>query len=220
MRSNPRISLNKLAEYIVARPARQRTIIKDQKHPSDFIVARYRLAEEAIRSFILQPQTNSLQNAISTISALAHNSDWSKQNAELCQDALIYFMTLKDRLTFDGLLPSLGSDNAPKMHVSGVDISVRPDILLNDSHGNIVGALKLYINKSFPLNDESGKYISTVLYRYIADNISSESNASPQLCIVVDVFAQHIYQAAKTYKRSMSDIQAACETISILWTAL
>lgn len=220
MRSNPRISLNKLAEYIFARPGRQQTIIRDQKRPNDFIVARYRLAEEAIKNFILQPQQNSLQNAIAAISTLEHNSDWSKQNADLCQDALIHFMTLKDRLTFDGFIPNLGSDNAPKMTVSGVNVSVRPEIILSDNANHIVGALKLYINKSNPLTDESGKYISTVVHRYLAEVISSDNYVSPGLCVVADVFGQTVHVAPKAYKRSMADIYSACQNIAILWSAL
>ncbi len=220
MRSEPRISLNKLAEYIFARPGRQQTIIRDQKRPSDFIVARYHWAEEAIKNFILRPQQNSLQNAIAAISTLEHSSDWSKQNADLCQDALIHFMTLKDRLVFDGFTPVLGSDSAPKMIVSGVNVSVRPEILLSDNAKNIVGALKLYINKSNPLTDESGKYISTVLYRYLAEVVSSENCVVPGLCVVVDVFGQTVHIAPKTYKRSMVDINCACQNIAILWPAL
>ena len=220
MRFEPRISLNKLAEYIIARPGRQQTIIRDQKRPSDFIVARYHLAEEAIKNFILRPQQNFLQNAIAAISTLEHDSDWSKQNADLCQDALIHFMTLKDRLIFDGFTPILGSDNVPKMSISGVNVSVRPEILLSDSSNNTVGALKLYINKSHPLTDEPGKYISTVLYRYLAEVISSENCVVPGFCTVVDVFGQTVHVAPKTYKRSMADVNSACQHIAILWPAL
>lgn len=220
MRNTPRISLNKLAEYIFARPARQQTIIRDQKKPSDFIVARYRLAEEAIKNFILQPEQNSLQKAIGAISSLEHNSEWSKQNADLCHDALIHFMTIQEDLSFNGLTPRVVSDVAQKMNISGVDVSVRPEILLFDNYDNIVGGLKLYINKSNPLTDESGKYISTVLYRHIVENISSENYVEHNLCIVIDVFGQTIHVAPKSFKRSMSDVTSACQNIAILWPAL
>ena len=46
--SAPKISLNKLGEYMNATPARRRRIIEDQIAPKDFVVARYTDARESI----------------------------------------------------------------------------------------------------------------------------------------------------------------------------
>src|SRR5689334_17747262 len=48
----PRISVNKLGQYLVSKAARQRSILYEQKFPADYITAYYRDAEEAISSFI------------------------------------------------------------------------------------------------------------------------------------------------------------------------
>jgi len=49
----PRISLNKLCEFMTASIPRQRRIIKDQKFPSDFMRVYYREAQEAVAMMIL-----------------------------------------------------------------------------------------------------------------------------------------------------------------------
>ncbi len=40
VRDTPRISLNKLGEYMTASPSRRRSIVRDQKRPKDAIVAQ------------------------------------------------------------------------------------------------------------------------------------------------------------------------------------
>jgi len=46
--NSPRISVNKLAEFMTAKPARQRQILRDQKYPSDFKVVFYKEASEGM----------------------------------------------------------------------------------------------------------------------------------------------------------------------------
>jgi hypothetical protein len=45
--TNP-ISINKLAEFMSAKPARQRQILRDQKYPTDFKGMYYKEATETI----------------------------------------------------------------------------------------------------------------------------------------------------------------------------
>jgi len=60
----PRISLNKLCEFMTASIPRQRRIIKDQKFPSDFM----RIYYEGVRS--TRQRLRDLQDACETIAAL------------------------------------------------------------------------------------------------------------------------------------------------------
>ena len=46
--NQPRISVNNLAEFITAKAARQRQILRDQKFPQDYKVMYYKEASEAI----------------------------------------------------------------------------------------------------------------------------------------------------------------------------
>lgn len=204
---------------MLAKPGRQQTIIKDQKRPDDFKASRYRLAYDAITNYIVQPNCFSLQNAVCSMTTLESDSDWTKQNAELCQAALIRFMAIAENISWNGLMPAPGDNTAPKMHLSGVDISVRPEILLQNGR-DIVGAIKLYINKGIPLTGDSGNYVSTILYRYLSTILSNEAIVDRKKCIVIDVFGQNIFYAPSAYKRTMHDVDAACKTISVLWDVL
>lgn len=46
--SKPRLSVNKLAEYLEASSTRRKKIVFDAKYPEKFIVTRYKEAREAI----------------------------------------------------------------------------------------------------------------------------------------------------------------------------
>ena len=45
---SPQISVNKLAEFMMAKGARQRQILKDQKFPTDFKGMYYKEASESV----------------------------------------------------------------------------------------------------------------------------------------------------------------------------
>jgi hypothetical protein len=49
----PRLSVNKLGEYMTAKAGRQYKILHDAKYPQDFIVAHYKDAAEAIAKAIV-----------------------------------------------------------------------------------------------------------------------------------------------------------------------
>ncbi len=50
--NQPRISINKLAEFTAAKAARQRQILRDQKYPTEFKGMYYKESSEAIASCI------------------------------------------------------------------------------------------------------------------------------------------------------------------------
>jgi hypothetical protein len=222
-RTNPRMSLNKLGEYLTAAmPGRRRSIIKEQREPKDFIVARYAQAEQAIREYFTthKPNTDQLQRAIASLSTMAHQESWEGQTADLCIKALISFLNIAEQVPTNGYTPVEGSNMVPKLNVSGLDISVRPEVLLTDPEdGAIVGGIKLYLGKTHPLSDDAMTIVSTVLYRYLAETLSDEARVASENCFVVDVFAGKVVHAPRTYKRNMQHVRAACNEIATLWRA-
>jgi len=50
--SKPKISLNKLGEYLDATPSRRKRIIQDQQNPQAFKAVRYQDARECITEYI------------------------------------------------------------------------------------------------------------------------------------------------------------------------
>jgi hypothetical protein len=51
-RDEPRISVNKLAQYVTSRATRQNQILRTAKFPPDYITTYYREAAEAIARFL------------------------------------------------------------------------------------------------------------------------------------------------------------------------
>lgn len=222
-RANPRISLNKLGEYLTAAmPGRRRSIIKEQRKPKDFIVARYAQAEQAIKEYFTtyKPNTDQLRRAIASLSAMAHQESWEGQNADLCTQALISFLSIAEQVPTNGYAPVEGNNMVPKLKLAGLDVSVRPEVLLTDpDSGAIVGGIKLYLGKTHPLSGDAMAIVSTVLYRYLAETLSDDAVVAPQNCFVVDVFAGKVVHAPRAYKRSMQHVRAACNEIATLWRA-
>jgi len=217
------MSLNKLGEYLTAtKPGRRRSIIRAQRQPKDFIVARYTDAEKAIKQFITAPtpDTDMLRRAVASLSAIADGESWSGKNAELCTKALMRFMSIASDIPTNGYTAVTGDNHVPKYHMEGLDISVRPEILLTDpGTGAVTGAIKLYLIQDPHLSDDALTFVSTVLYRYLAEHLSTEADVDCRNCFVVDVFAGRIFQAPKTYKRNMAHVRAACSEIATLWAA-
>lgn len=217
---DPKISLNKLAEYLDATPSRRRQIVKDQKNPQPFIAARYGDAREEIIDFIEGGMSND-QKMLETAIDLRQNhsgTDFAKQDRNASADAIEDFLDAADQLEIEGFSAE-GSDKSTSaaMNIAGVNVSVRPDVILKDKDtGEVKGAIKLHFSKTSPLSAKSREYSATALRVYLENE--GHPDIDPKKCYVVDVPTQSVSNAPKTFKRKMNDIEAACEEINARWT--
>jgi hypothetical protein len=220
MRSCPRISVNKLAEYLSAPPARRKRIIHDQKEPKTFVVARYTEAERAITEAICGRSLRPVEHALKALEGQVARSDFAAETAQLCWDALSSFADLWEEglLDIDGLELRPGDNNAPKLEVGGVAISVRPEIFTAgvERGETTVGAIKFCLSKTNPLDAASGANAATVV-RHFVETHRSEGRVDSASIIVVDVFSRQVFTAPKSYKRRLADVAAACEEIALRW---
>lgn len=223
-RTTPRISVNKLGEYVVANAIRRRAIIKDQKKPKTIYIARYAKAESEIQDYIVAetPKPEALAIVARELLTSEHLTTWQRETAELCAKALHSFIKIADTIPTNGLLRKKVGDNAPKMNISNVAISVRPEIYLArpSAPEEVIGAIKLYFSKSTPLQKGPAEFIASVVYRYIADCISSESIADHKSCFVLDVFSGNIFIAPKSYKNHMKLAHTNCMEIAAIWPTI
>lgn len=223
-RTEPRISVNKLGEYLTASPTRRRRIVVDQKRPSDFIVARYREASDAIIRFLFQGQSvDFLRGEIARISNIEANTEWQAEDYALSVEAIESFLDIYGDLPLDQCTVERSDVEAAPLLIAGVQVSVRPDLIIrstNRSGAPTVGCLKLYFPKTVSLSDEAGAYIATTLYQYANEYFPSEGSADYRRCHVVDVFGQQIFTAPQSFIRRRRDIEAACEEIARAWAAV
>lgn len=223
-RARPRISVTKLGEYLVATPLRRRAIVREQKKPRDFVVARYGDVYSAIQQFLLRGavDTSILETAIERLYNASATTEWQEQDNALSAEALESFLDISDSIDITGCSVSLGDNDAPQMQVGGVSVSVRPEVLLSrpTPGGDVSGVVKLYISKNLPLTDEAGRYVATTVHQYLSDCLRPGGAPEPKSCMVVDIFGQNVFEAPRSYKRRRKDIEAACEEIARAWAAV
>jgi hypothetical protein len=217
----PRISVNKLGEYMTATPLRRRRIIFDQQRPKTFIVPRYTEAQDAITKYLVRGQRDAglLASEIERLSLAPSATEWEAQRKRLCVEALERFLDVADQLHLDEQTLAAGGNDQPRLQVGGLEVSVRPEILVrgtNRSGEAAGGALKLYFSKTIPLNQEGGEYVATLVHQFVDTHITP-GLADPRLCQVIDVFGGRVFTAPRAVARRRRDLWAACEEIARAW---
>ncbi len=222
----PRISGNELARYLTTDDAaKRRTIVEDQSKPNPFKVPLYSLAENHITDAIAGGlvDLDKLLKSTDRIRNMPSPSDWYERRNRLCSEAIEAFVEMNRELNIHGCKLFEGDKTqAPKLEVKGVDVSVRPEILLTheDRKGKLTeGAIKLYIKKE-PLTDEAGKYVATLLRKYVEEFPMFGYECNRSYCYVVDVFAGRVFKAPYANKQRWHSIEAACEEIRNRWYRL
>lgn len=220
VRQHPRISANKLGEYLVSPPLRRMTIIERQKYPSTFIGAYYEPARATILDFMLgRTDRVGMLERMETLVSSKHESSWSKHRANGCAEAVLRFLDLEPRLDFRGMKP-VQMEEYDRLDVCGVDVSVYPDLVLEgiDARGKpLLGALKLHFPKSHPHTEAAGEYVATLLRMHAMLALGKEGRVREDACFVVDVFSGNVMSAPRGYKRRWRDISAACAEIRQAW---
>lgn len=223
-RNDPRLSANKLAQYVTSRAARQNQILRNAKFPPDYITAYYRDAAEAISHFIGggMADLGILDRAAARLLQSSTNSIQQDRQKNANIDAIEVFGGMLDDIDLRGATPELAAHTAPHVTVAGVSVSVRPEIILRcEKKGSpLVGALKLHFPRSEPLDVEQAGYVSALLHRYLEDQHLDDGTASTAHCVVVDVASATFHPGIASVKKRMSDIQGSCGHIAQLWPSI
>src|SRR4051812_41198601 len=101
-RTTPRISVNKLGEYLVASAARRRGILRDQKAPKDFVVMTYTEATTAIAEHLAAASANLavIDRMVTRLRATTTTTKYDKQRIKVCLEALAAFTGMAAELDF------------------------------------------------------------------------------------------------------------------------
>jgi hypothetical protein len=218
-RSTARISLNALAEYLTATAGRRRGIIADQKRPKTFIVAYYSDAENGIVEALADGlDLSALDRAAGRIQALPASKEREAARRQSQLEAISACRAFLLGSSAKALPPLTRASQRPRpLVMNGVVISVRPELLVVDDAGQVVGGLKLYLSKNDVLTEERGRYAGAVLHYSLDQLRGPEGRVDYRRCLVLDVFSRAIHPAPRTYLRRRQDIDAACAEISALW---
>lgn len=221
-RKDPRISINKLAEYLSASPARRQTIVRDQKYPSPIRAPYYNEAEAAILSFFENGRNYTvLDRAMMDLGQRTPDTILKTRMASSSLDALVAFAdTGLDLL--EGFTPVVLPRAQAKLVYQDVAVSVRPELLLKRQHDEktTVGVLKLYFSKGEPLSEDGGKFVTAACCEHLLQHLKTEGQPDLKAVYVLDVLAKKFFLAPKATKKRLKDISAACSEISAVWKTL
>lgn len=223
--NDPRISVNKLAEYMGAKAARQRQILRDQKYPTDYKGMYYREAAEAISSCLASNGENIqvLERVVAKLEQSSPENIGTQRRIAANIDALENFQLMLDDVFPLAGEPSLASNIAPKLTYFNVDVSVRPDILLKASSKNgspLLGAIKLHFPKTFSLDDDAAAIVSAVTQEWFKSCYPDDGVPSGQICYVIDIGTRRVCKGAKSTVARLKDVQASCQNIVGVWPTI
>lgn len=221
---DPRISVNKLGEYMTATPARRRQIVRDQKYSPAFKAARYKDARNAISCLIASGMADEAQalNAAEELRQDRSGSDFALQDRANSAAAIDKFVQISGDVDI-GKLIAIAADArcSDAIELAGVRVVARPDALLfHPQSGEVVGCVKLHFSKTQPLDEKGGNYVAAAMRLHLERNLSAPGVVRAGRCYVVDVATQKIYTAPKAGKRRLGDLTAACEEIKDRWERL
>lgn len=224
VRADPRLSINKLGEYMVAKAARRRKILEDAKRPSSFITARYTAFYDVAPAYSSSnPLNDSLVHAaIQSLQTKPASTEWEVSNQLLNTDLLTNLLDLADILDIEDYTVTVLPISQASMLLNGVEISVRPELKLSivTRSKSYQGVLKFYLPKTNPLDRESGEYIATVAHQWATTEFASGDPVHHRHCHVIDVPNRTRYSAPGSHVRRMQDVAAACTEIATLWPTI
>lgn len=223
LRSKPRISVNKLAEYIEANPTRRKQIVIDAKYPQDFITARYKEVRESIKSFLINDRDEDIAlAAIEDLKLKKVKTDFQEQDRNLSIESMEAILEI-DLSELDGLNLSNHDDENKLIDIMGLDISVNPDIIITSNKGKIIqkGALKAHLSKTNQLSEEGQSLVAVLVHEYVSKFLLKKGEISSQkLCFSLDIFSETMLCCPKAYKLRLKRVEAACEEIVLWWATL
>ena len=218
----PRVSLNKLGEYLVSQAARRRSIVKQAQEPPAAIVPRYQKAFPVLDRFFQTGDINHIHAAIERLRNKAPRTDWEQDDNLNTALALEAFLADAEYLREKGCSISRADpQETAKLLIAGVDVSVRPDFYVRFQRRSqdFIGAIKFHWIKDdgHQLTKEGGSYVATTVHQFLDTYHSKSAKPSLEHCISVDVFRHSICAAPKAHYRLRQNIHAACEEIAFRW---
>jgi len=218
----PKISANKLGEYIHSAPHRRKEIVKNQKYPKGYVVTRYNDAKSTIIDFFITGKGDKemVEQKIKSLIHKSYDSNFRNQDNELSIKALEIFKETDLSELEKHSLNRFGR-NLKSLTFNGVEVTIQPEILIKGSIRGVdfIGAIKIHISKSHRLNSDSGKYVASLIHSFLEKNYT-DCKVRPEFCVSLDIFAGTYFTAPRSFKLLRKEIEAACNEIHLLWDSL
>lgn len=184
---------------------------------------RWTQAERPIARFVTKGTTDLgfLDGAIADLLATSPDTDFKKQNRDLCIEALSTFKQLSNQMLFADFKRTLGpTSKSMPVVINGVTVSVLPHVILEGvtkKGDKVVGGIKFSFPKSHPLNEKTAGFLSALIHWHCELYLQDLGKPDMRLCHAVDVPTATAYVPPATYKRRRQQLQEACHEIVQRW---
>ncbi|MEP1930818.1 MAG: hypothetical protein ABJN75_11420 [Hoeflea sp.] len=216
-------SASKLIEYAFASPQRRHTIIKNALTPPNYILdTKYRAIEIASSHYLASGCKNSdrLAQLDATYLKQNYNSEHQENRLLNAHDA-IECVTSMDWVLPENANSKLGKNLPKDFNISGLDIRVKPSAIFSRNNPALalpkIGVAKAYFSKTFPLitysKNEPAVLYGVLLHWYVESTLGDIGEASPELCIIGDVFQEKTSVAPKRFKQRRKQLEALAQEI-------
>lgn len=228
----PRMSANQLAQYLVSEPSKQEAIVRDAKRVGAVRVAIYEPARKAVHD--CHDQTGLNHRLLALEAARMETAVFS--DAFVSESNRLSAASLKRLLQFPHEIDCKGEKIArprrgfDQMMIQGVRVSVQPDIVFTAAHrgGASFGGVIMNFSKGEQSSlskatggrFKAGDYAAFLVFQMLALRHGNQGGPRLEDCVAIDVYRDQIYSAPSAQKTALKNVQAACRTIALQWSAV
>lgn len=231
-RTQPRISANDLALYMVSSDTARMGILRRAKNPPTAPIIRYRDVRSSICNYLADP-ARALRHLTDAQGMFEQRIEdpstgaLQRDDARLSIEVLHALQRMRNQLSSYDFVPAPRSQD--KLNINGVEVSVRADCLVHGAtrREEQFGAAVLRMTVDDAETDaarerrrEMGLYVATLARMHVDQNIGTNRTPSNRLCLSIDVQHGEVFAAPNAVARRTSDIQNVCMVIAALWPGL
>lgn len=157
------------------------------------------------------------------MAALSGATSFQQNDAALSAEAIKAFraIPLAQKVPYATFSPNTSA--LPKLVISGVDVSIRLDLIARDNGKGLVGGAILQTSKavaSKSWRDDHSKVVASLVWMLSSEHLTTLGSVDRKLCMSVDVFGGDVICAPTNFKRKLNDVNASCAEIAALWPTI
>lgn len=217
-----KITANKLGEYLTASARRRKTIITTLQQEGSYPAIHYIDARNAIVDYLTGNLTHKeLLERSQALKTFSSENKFTTDTKNASGHAIDDFLDLADDIVVTGCVLNKANDfDSHSLTISGVKVTARPDIILTSSTTDeVIGCIKFSFSQSAKLDEEAALYTATVMKQHLEQNLANGQKIDSKKVLIIDNPTGEIYEAPKSFKSRMKDIEAACEEIYARWVS-
>lgn len=210
------ISINPLAEFLLATDKRRIKILEEQINPDIKRVPYYSKARHIAANYVLNSNKNILQREIESVSKKEETKWWHPIDKRKSVEALT---NLKEMI----LPEEVANSTLEKVRVKekslliyGVRIKISPSLVYRIRIGDYtyLGAMKVHISDSKKFTTQQSSLVAQIIYMYLSRVVAEENDiVLPQLCFCLDLFSKTTVTAHDKISYEMGKLSILCNQL-------